>query len=143
LNIVFPRLTAQPLPMRAAVVVCLPLSLCVRRDELERHQDTRVVRVKHLQQATATKTEKKQKEKVLSALANSMLGSKLTRERSLRKYDRMIVKDRVKKEKEAAERQKVRNNTVFAVPLYAKSLNLPRQARTKHKGKLKTRVAFS
>jgi hypothetical protein len=124
--------------MRAAVVVCLPLSLCVRRDELERHQDTRVVRVKHLQQATATKTEKKQKEKVLSALANSMLGSKLTRERSLRKYDRMIVKDRVKKEKEAAERQKVRKNTVFAVPLYAKSLNLPRQARTKHKGKLKT-----
>ena len=99
--------------MRAAVVVCLPLSLCVRRDELERHQDTRVVRVKHLQQATATKTEKKQKEKVLSALANSMLGSKLTRERSLRKYDRMIVKDRVKKEKEAAERQKVRKKHCF------------------------------
>ena len=61
-----------------------------RAEELQRAQDARVMRVKHLTQAERLKSESKQKDDVMSAMANSMLGSRLTRERSLRKYDKMI-----------------------------------------------------
>lgn len=80
-----------------------------RRNELERHQNTRDVRVKHLNQAVASRARKKMVEQSLLAMANSQLGSKLTRERVVRKggkYDRMIAKDRVEKQQEADRRRK-------------------------------------
>ena len=77
-----------------------------RAEELQRAQDARVTRVKHLTQAKKVKHESKQKDDLISVIANSMLGSRLTRERSLKKYDRMIRKDMERKEKEEADRKK-------------------------------------
>jgi hypothetical protein len=80
-----------------------------RRNELQRHQNTREVRVKHLNQAVASRSDKQMVEKSLLAMANSRLGSKLTREHVVRKggkYDRMIAKDLVEKQKEADKRKK-------------------------------------
>ena len=79
-----------------------------RRQELARHEEAREVRVKHLKKAQATRTDQLTVEKAMLSIANSRLGSKLERERIVRKggkYDRMVAKDRIEKQKQADKRQ--------------------------------------
>lgn len=84
------------------------LRAIVRREQLDRHRESRQVRVKHLKKATKTRSDQKKVENALLAMADSNLGSKLTRERSVRKggkYDRMVAKDRIEKQKQEDKRR--------------------------------------